>query len=89
MITKTIASHWPAREAHKAVRVTHIEYSDVFRFDYTEDGVLSISIDERLVAELDEIPPFVQALLEQKASVSLNAHNQTVLRRLLSEVKGK
>lgn len=83
MKTATPASPWPVRT--HAVRVIHSEYSDVLRFDVTEDGVLTISVDERLVNELEEVPAFVQALLEQGASISLNAHNQHVLRRLLNE----
>lgn len=86
MTIKTVASPWPARQPQQAIVVTHVEYSDVFRFDITADGVLDISIDEQLVAELDEIPEFVQVLLKQKASISLNEHNQGVLRRLLSEL---
>lgn len=87
MTTKTIASPWLTREQDEAIPVVKTEYSDIFRFDVTVDGVLTIALDEALLSELEHVPDAVEVMRHGRAAVALNRHNVGVLKRFLNEIE--
>jgi hypothetical protein len=82
-----IISLWPRRLRNQATEIVHTEYSDTHKFEIDADGILTISLDERLLDELASIPEFVERSRDRRASISLNAHGIRVLKRLLDSIE--
>lgn len=81
-----IISLWPRRFRNQAVEITHTEYSDTHRFEYTADDILLISLDEELLKELEHVPEFIQRTRHLQGVIPLNKHNIKVLKRMLNEL---
>jgi hypothetical protein len=82
-----IISLWPRRFRDQAIEIVHTEYSDVHRIELTSDGVLTISLDEALLEEIEDIPEFIERTRDQRGTIALNAHGIRVLKRFLNEIE--
>ena len=78
----TITTAWPIRFEQQAIRIVHSMRTDTYTFDYTEDGILSISLNDDAPAS-----PFLAATKGQANYIALNQEGIAALARFLATIE--
>jgi hypothetical protein len=76
----------PAQPIRRFVRILASTATDTHNFHYTEDGTLSIDVDETALVEMAAVPDYVVQSAAIPGYVALNSDGISALRHLLAEI---
>ena len=82
MTTTTFATTWPTRLEDQATRIVHSMRTDNYIFEYTEDRILTISLNDDAPAS-----PFLAATKGQPNYTVLNQEDIAALTRFLASIE--